>query len=100
MISGWESMKTKFLVVVEKGLTNFFAFSPDLPGCIATGKTVEETLETMHSAIDFHLEGMVENGEELPVPKSLYTYVRETDEISADDILTSVEIDLPQLAHA
>lgn len=93
-------MKAKFLVVVERGESNYSAYSPDLPGCIATGKSVEEVLDEMRCAIDFHLEGMVENGESVPRPRSLGAYVRETDEISADDILTSIEIELPEAVAA
>jgi|KBSSwiStaDraftv2_1062776.scaffolds.fasta_scaffold145056_2 predicted RNase H-like HicB family nuclease len=93
-------MKAKFLVIVEKGRSNYSSYSPDLPGCIATGKTVEETLGAMRSAIDFHLEGMIENGDEIPIPRSLNAYVHETDEISVDDILTSIETELPEMAHA
>lgn len=93
-------MKAKFLVIVEKGQSNYSSYSLDLPGCIATGKTVEDTLEAMRSAIDFHLEGMMENGDELPEPRSLNSYIRETDEISVDDILTSIETELPEMAHA
>ena len=93
-------MKAKFLVVVEKRQTNYSAYSPDLPGCIATGKTVEQTLDEMRLAIEFHLEGMIENGDELPSPRTLANYIRETDEISVEDILTSIEAELPELAHA
>ncbi len=93
-------MKAKFLVIVEKGGKNYSAYSPDLPGCIATGKSVEETLDSMRSAIEFHLEGMLENGEALPAPRSLGSYVRDSDEISADDILTSIETNIPHLAAA
>ena len=93
-------MKTKFLVIIEKGSNNFSAYAPDLPGCIATGKTVEKTVAEMISAIEFHVEGMVENGEDMPRPRSLNSYLLETDEISANDILTSVEIEIPELAFA
>ena len=93
-------MKAKFLVVVEKGQSNYSAYSPDLPGCIATGKTVERTLDEMRSAIMFHLEGILEDGGRLPAPKSLNSYINETDEISVDDILTSVEIEIPEMALA
>ena len=93
-------MKTRFLVVVEKGESNYSAYSPDLPGCIATGKTIEETLDEMRSAVEFHLEGMIENNDPLPVPRSLSTYILDTDEISVDDILTSIEAEVPQLAAA
>lgn len=93
-------MKAKFLVVIENGKANYSAYSPDLPGCIATGKTVEQTLSEMRSAISFHLEGMLENGDAMPVPKTLNSYIGETDEISIDDILTSIEIEIPELALA
>lgn len=91
-------MKTKFLVIIEKGSSNFSAYTPDLPGCIATGKTVEKTVAEMSLAIEFHVEGMIENGEELPKPRSINSYLLETDEISANDILTSVEVEMPALA--
>lgn len=93
-------MKTRFLVVIEKVKANYSAYSPDLPGCIATGKTVEETLSEMRSAILFHLEGMIGDGDNIPLPRSLNLYLLETDEISVDDILTSVEIEIPELALA
>lgn len=93
-------MKAKFLVVIERGKGNYSAYSPDLPGCIATGKTVEVTLSEMRGGISFHLEGMIENGESLPAPRSLNSYLLETDEISVDDILTTVEIEIPELALA
>ncbi len=93
-------MKAKFLVIIEKGKGNYSAYSPDLPGCIATGKTVEKTLDEMRSAIQFHLEGIIENGDAVPVPRSLNTYLLETDEISADDIITSIETEMHELALA
>ena len=93
-------MKSKFLVVIEKGSNNYSAYSPDLPGCIATGKSVEKTVAEMSSAIEFHLEGMIENGDSLPIPRSLNSYLLETDEISANDILTSIEAEIPELTLA
>lgn len=88
------------MVIIEKGPGNYSAYSPDLPGCVATGKTVEKTVAEMTSAIGFHLEGMVESGEPPPTPRSLNSYLLETNEISADDILTTVEIEIPELALA
>ena len=58
----------KFLIVIEKAKNNFSAYSPDLPGCIATGKTIEETEKNMYDAIEIHLEGMKEDN--IPIPKS------------------------------
>ena len=90
----------KFLVVIETGDDNYSAYSPDIPGCIATGTSVEETLVNMRSALAFHLEGMAEHGEPIPVPQTLSFYVQNTNEISSDDILAHVTIDTPEMALA
>ena len=64
----------KYLVIVEETETGYSAFSPDLPGCIATGKTRDEIEQTMRDAIQFHLDGMREDGDPIPVPHSYSTY--------------------------
>ena len=58
----------RFLIVIEKADGNYSAYSPDLPGCVATGATREETEQNMHQAIEFHIKGLREDG--LPVPES------------------------------
>jgi predicted RNase H-like HicB family nuclease len=58
----------RFLVVIEKAGKNYSAYSPDLPGCVATGKTREETEERMHESIELHIQGLIEDG--IPIPKS------------------------------
>jgi predicted RNase H-like HicB family nuclease len=58
----------RFLVVIEKTDTGFSAYSPDLPGCIATGLTREKTEKNMHEAIEFHIHGLLED--HLAVPES------------------------------
>lgn len=60
----------KYLVVVEKSASGFGAYVPDLPGCIAVGQTRKETLRLMQEAIDFHIEGLRENGDNVPAPCS------------------------------
>jgi predicted RNase H-like HicB family nuclease len=90
----------KYLVVIEKGERNYSAYSPDVLGCAATGKTVEETLVNIKEALEFHLEGMLENGENLPTPKGLNFYLSQTDEISNDEILAHVNLETPELALA
>jgi predicted RNase H-like HicB family nuclease len=60
----------RYLVVVEKGPTSFGAYVPDLPGCIAVGETREEVLASIHDAIEFHLEGLREQGQPIPAPSS------------------------------
>ena len=63
------------LVVIEKTETGFSAFSADLPGCVATGATREKTEKNMRDAIAFHVEGMHEEGLEVPQPHSSSTYL-------------------------
>ena len=65
----------KYLVVIEKSRTGFSAYSPDLPGCVATGRTRRGVEKNMREAIAFHLEGLRENGTRRPRPQSSFTYV-------------------------
>ena len=65
----------KYLIVIEQTGTGFSAFSPDLDGCIATGKTREEVEREMTEAIEFHIEGLREDGDEVPTPRAYSTYV-------------------------
>ena len=58
----------RFLVVIEKADGNYSAYSPDLPGCVATGKTRDQAARNMHEAIDLHVRGLLED--RLPVPQS------------------------------
>ena len=89
-----------FLIIIEKGAENYSAYSPDVLGCAATGKSVEETLGNMKDALKFHFEGILEDGEEIPAPKSLNFYLENTDEISSDDILAHINIEIPEPALA
>ncbi|MCD6326546.1 type II toxin-antitoxin system HicB family antitoxin [bacterium] len=59
----------RFLVVIEKAKNNYSAYSPDLPGCVATGATRDEVELNMHEAIEMHVQGLLEDG--LAVPESL-----------------------------
>ncbi|RPJ56654.1 MAG: type II toxin-antitoxin system HicB family antitoxin [Dehalococcoidia bacterium] len=58
----------RFLIVIEKANSNFSAYSPDLPGCVATGSSHEETEQNMHEAIELHVRGL--RDDKLPIPKS------------------------------
>lgn len=60
----------RYLVVVEKGATSFGAYVPDLPGCVAAGKTRDEVLKLIREAIEFHIEGLKQHGERVPPPSS------------------------------
>lgn len=63
------------MVVMEKGPTSFGAYVPDLPGCIAAGENREEVLQLIREAIEFHLEGLKEDGQAIPNPHSSSEFV-------------------------
>ena len=65
----------KYLVIFERAGDNYSAYSPDLPGCIATGATRDEAEKNIREAIGFHLEGLKEDGEPLPEPASFTEYI-------------------------
>jgi predicted RNase H-like HicB family nuclease len=68
-------MRNKYLVVFEKAQYNYSAYSPDLPGCIATGKTKKEVEKNIREAIDFHLEGLKDDGLPVPEPAAFTEYI-------------------------
>ena len=57
-----------YLIIIEKQKKNYSAYSPDVPGCVATGKTLSEARKHMEEALEFHIEGLKE--EKMPIPKS------------------------------
>jgi predicted RNase H-like HicB family nuclease len=65
----------KYAIVIEKAEGNFSAYVPDLPGCIATGASIEDVEQQIREAIQVHIEGMREDGEEIPAPSSRVEYV-------------------------
>ena len=68
----------KYLVIYEKAKENYSAYSPDIPGCIATGKTRKETEKNIKEAINFHIDGLKEDGQPLPEPSSYTEYIEVT----------------------
>lgn len=65
----------RYAIVIEKGEGNYGAYVPDLPGCVATGRTIEETERSIQEAIEFHLDGMRAGGLPIPEPSSRVEYV-------------------------
>lgn len=65
----------RYAIVIEKAASNYSAYVPDLPGCVATGKTLAEVEAEIREAIAFHLEGMREDGLPVPAPSSHVDYV-------------------------
>jgi predicted RNase H-like HicB family nuclease len=65
----------KYAVVIEKGENGYGAYVPDLPGCIAAADTKEEVKKLIHEAIEFHIEGLKEDGEPIPEPASSIEFI-------------------------
>jgi len=65
----------KYLIIIEKSNVGYSAYSPDLPGCVSTGATPDETEQNMREAIEFHIEGLKAEGYEIPKPSSRSSYV-------------------------
>jgi len=65
----------RYAIVIEKTATNYGGYVPDLPGCVATGATIEETERLLHEAIALHIAGMREDGLPIPEPSSVVEYM-------------------------
>jgi predicted RNase H-like HicB family nuclease len=68
----------KYLMVIEPTETGFSSYSPDLPGCVSTGATRDEVEHNMQEAIEFHIEGLREEGYPVPEPSTSSAYVEVT----------------------
>lgn len=68
-------MDLQYLMIIEKGENNYSAYLPDLPGCVATGKTLAEVKENLSLALKMHLDGLKEDGEVIPEPSAQYDYL-------------------------
>ena len=69
----------KYAVLIERASENFAAYVPDLPGCVATAATEEEVLRAIRKAIEWHIEGLVEDGMAVPLPQSVDAVMVEVD---------------------
>lgn len=65
----------RYAIIIEKGETSYGAYVPDLPGCVAVGETLKEVETLIREAIEFHIEGLREDGLPIPEPTTLCKYV-------------------------
>jgi predicted RNase H-like HicB family nuclease len=65
----------QYAIMIEKGKRNYSAYAPDLPGCVATGRSLPEVKREMQEAIQFHIDGLHEEGLPVPKPTSRCAYV-------------------------
>jgi predicted RNase H-like HicB family nuclease len=84
----------RYLVIIEKGPKSYGAFSPDVPGCVAVDSTREKVEQRMQEALEFHLEGIVEDGDPIPVPHTS----PDDPEIANNPTLTPIYMDI-QIPH-
>jgi predicted RNase H-like HicB family nuclease len=76
-VSHHSELAERYLILVEGGPPgNYSAWSPDLPGCVATGDTLDEVEHEMRAAISFHIEGLTEDGAPIPEPSGPGVYVK------------------------
>ena len=72
----YADLAQRYLILVEGGPpSNYSAWSPDLPGCVATGETLDDVERNMRDAIAFHVQGLVEDGQPIPEPSGPGLYV-------------------------
>ena len=92
-------MKQRFLVVYEHLKRNYGGHAPDIPGCCSTGKTLKKMREMMREALEFHLEGMAEDGDAMPQPVTVSVDFKEMDEIEEGEVdhyvVEWLEIEVP-----
>ena len=65
----------RYAVIIEQGETSYGAYVPDLPGCVAVAETKDEVMSLIKDAIEFHLEGIKQEGQAVPIPSSVTEYV-------------------------
>ena len=92
----------KYWVIIEKAKLNYSAFSPDLPGCITVGSTIDETVSSMKEAIELFLESLLEDGKTVPFSKDLRHYMEQgvfdEEQIGEEYYIARVEVHLPRVA--
>lgn len=86
-----------YLIVIEKGEDGYSAYAPDVAGCGVAGESFEETIHLLREALEFHFQGMADDGEEIPRPSGANAYniaVRQS--ASEEYFLTHIAVEVPQ----
>ena len=90
-----------YLIVIGKTTTGYSAQCPDVPGCVAVGETVEAAVTNMREALEFHFEGMLEDGDPIPAPGGIDSYAEAMKDLEVDrEFLGHIRIDTSRLAPA
>lgn len=86
----------RFLVMIRRTLTGYSVDVPDLPGCVATGTTVEQARQMIAQAIEMHLELMLQSGDAIPSPSTAIQF--SVDDSAGEELCTWVDVEVPQPA--
>ena len=90
-----------YLIVIGKTVTGYSAHCPDVPGCAAVGKSVDAVVASMREAIEFHFEGLLEDGDPIPAPGGIASYTEAMKDLEVDrEFLAHVRIDASCFAPA
>ena len=95
----------KYAIILEKATKNYSAYAPDVPGCIATADTFDETVQMMKEALEFHFDGLHADGDPIPQPESEVAYVEldwtpsPLNPVENDDPLLGLEEDPREELH-
>ena len=90
-----------YLIIIGKTATGYSAHCPDVPGCAAVGDTVEQAVASMRGALEFHFEGMLEDGEPIPLPRGMAAYSEAMQDLEVDrEFPAHVRIDSTRQAGA
>jgi predicted RNase H-like HicB family nuclease len=90
-------MRQRYTIVIEQASHNYSAYVPDVPGCVATGRSIDETTRHMAEALALHFAGLAEDGEAIPASA---TRPAEAITLAADDRVAVVEEDVPGIVAA
>ena len=67
--------RMRYAIVIEKAAANYSAYVPDLPGCVSTGRTIDEVKRNIQEAIEFHIQGLIEDGDPVPQATTVSDYI-------------------------
>jgi predicted RNase H-like HicB family nuclease len=89
----------EYLVIIHKAGSNYSAYTPELLGCGALGDTIEELVQAMAVSLSLHIEGMVEDGEEVPMPKGLRYFLDKGEPFAEPNaFITHIAVHVPEMA--
>jgi predicted RNase H-like HicB family nuclease len=83
-------MSEKYLVVIEKSETGYSVYSPDVTGCIATGSTIQKAIANMKLALSHHLRDMMAEGEPVPKPRGVASYLDAVNQSEGEEYLLTL----------